>query len=245
MSRSVDSAFGLAIVVMLASAAAAKPAQAQSVARTFELRARGGMERQLDAGYRRHLDWHVRAGDRWAWYLWEVVNGDRAGLYVDGTFGHTWADFDAATNPDGDGADNDLNVEPFATRGANHAWHLRPELGGEAVDPEAAPFVLRAEYQVRPESAPTFDNILRRLRAPLGGRPYAVHELVTGGALPTYVLWVPTKSWADVGAVADSAAAILRELAAGAVVARAELWRFRPDLSLCRRAATGCHATIR
>ena len=205
-----------ALVVTLASGAMVRAAGAQSVARTFELRARAGMERQLDAGYRRHLDWHVTAGDRWAWYLWEVTNGARAGLHVDGTFGHAWSEFDGAVNPSGDEADNDLNVEPFAARGANHVWRLRSDLGGEVVDPEAAPRVLHTEYRVRPDGASTFEAALRRLRAPLGARAYAVHELVTGGETPTYVLWVPVTSWADAGAVADTAD-VLRALAADAV----------------------------
>ena len=46
---------------------------------------------QFADGYRRHLDWHTRAGDPWAWYMWRVSNGERAGLYVDGTFSHAWS----------------------------------------------------------------------------------------------------------------------------------------------------------
>src|SRR5438105_4346751 len=132
-------------VVLLLLAAFVERADAQAAAtstaitRTFELRARPGFENQLDEGYRRHLDWHRGAGERWAWYLWEVTNGDRAGWYVDGTFGHAWADFDSSVDPPGDAANNDLNVEPFATRAANQDWRLRPELSGLAVDPEKAP----------------------------------------------------------------------------------------------------------
>jgi hypothetical protein len=122
----------LATLTALALGAAPDVAPAQraaaggaAIARTFELRARDGLARQLDDGYRRHLDWHAAAGDRWAWYLWEVTNGERAGLYVDGTFGRAWGDFDAPVDPPGDAADNAVNVDPFAIRAANHAWRLR------------------------------------------------------------------------------------------------------------------------
>ncbi len=220
------------------------PATSTAITRTFELRARPGFESQLDEGYRRHLDWHRGAGERWAWYLWEVTNGDRAGLYVDGTFGHAWADFDASVDPPGDAANNDLNVEPFATRAANHVWRLRPELRGLAVDPEKAPLVLRSEYRVRAGGESAFESALGRLRS-VADAPYAVFELVSGGESPTYVVWMPAETWSQAGTVSDRMAGVMRTLAASAAMTRAELWRFRPDLSLCRAAMSGCHATLR
>lgn len=219
-------------------------ATSTSVARTFELRARPGFDTQLDDGYRRHLDWHRGAGDRWAWYLWEVANGDRAGLYVDGTFGHAWADFDAPVDPAGDGANNELNVEPFAIRFANHVWRSRPDLSGGAVDPEKGPLVFRSEYRVRAGAETAFESALVRLRAS-AAVPYAVFELVSGGKLPTYVVWMPADSWAQAGALVDRVVPVMRSLSASAEVARAELWRFRRDLSLCRAAASRCYATLR
>lgn len=227
-----------------ALAQSAAPDGATTIARTFELRARDGLDRQLDDGYRRHLDWHAAAGDRWAWYLWEVTNGERAGLYVDGTFGRAWADFDAAVDPLGDAADNAVNVDPFAIRAANHAWRLRPDLGSALVDPEAAPLVVRTECRIRRGADTELASALRRLRATDGGRAFAVYELVSGGELPTYVVWVPAATWGDAGAAAEDMADVMRPLAASAERVRTELWRFRPDLSLCRSSAARCHATL-
>jgi hypothetical protein len=241
-----------ALVACLILLGAARAASAQHgagtsghlIARTFELRARDGFARQLDDGYRRHLDWHVAAGDRWAWYLWEVSNGERHGLYVDGTFDRRWADFDAAVDPRGDRADNAVNVDPFATRAANHVWRLRPELGGAPVDPELAPLVLRSEYRVRPGADSAFTAGLERLRGAAGARPYAVYELVSGGERPTYVVWVPAATWAEAGAFTDEVASVARALATSADRVREELWRFRPDLSTCRTAAARCYRTL-
>jgi hypothetical protein len=243
----------LALAIGATVSAPTGPARAQSapaegpIARTFELRARSGLERQLDAGYRRHLGWHAAAGDRWTWYLWEVTNGERAGLYVDGTFGHAWADFDAAVDPRGDAADNEVNVEPFAVRAANQTWRRRSDLegaaSGQAVDPESAPLVLRTEYAGQSGAESAFTAALRRFRAAAGSRRYAVYELVTGGGPPTYVLWIPVKTWADAGEVADRTAEAGRVLAGTADRVRAELWRFRPDLSICHEAALHCHGT--
>jgi hypothetical protein len=233
-----------AIALCLITLGAGRAVSAQYVARTFELRARDGFTHQADDGYRRHLDWHAGAGDRWTWYLWEVTNGERTGLYVDGTFAHAWADFDAAVDPRGDAADNALNVDPFGTRGANQVWRLRPELGGAPVDLEIARLGLRTEYQVRADADTAFATSLERLRAIAGTRPYAVYELVSGGERPTYVVWVSAATWADAGAFTDQTAAVTRALATSAVRVRAELWRFRPDLSLCRSAEARCHGTL-
>jgi len=43
----------------------------------------------FEAGYRQHLRWHAAHADKLAWFAWYVTNGDRAGAFVDGTFGTT------------------------------------------------------------------------------------------------------------------------------------------------------------
>ncbi|HEY7611508.1 MAG TPA: hypothetical protein VH764_00830 [Gemmatimonadales bacterium] len=227
---------------LLASIALTPPAVAQAppdaAARTFELRPRDGMTPQFEAGYRRHLDWHVGAGDPWAWYMWQIADGERVGLFVDGTFGHAWADFDRSVRPAEDGADNARHVEPFVIRTGAQAWAAVPGLGGGAVDPEAAPLVVRIEYRLRPGSEAGFVQSLRRLRSTPTRVP-AVFRLVSGGESPTYVLWIPASTWREVGASAD-----VPGDQASATAIRRELWRFRPDLSICRRRASRCHRTL-
>ncbi|HET7551402.1 MAG TPA: hypothetical protein VFK04_08925 [Gemmatimonadaceae bacterium] len=229
----------------LATASAQDAAGRGAIARTFEINARRGRTRQFEDGYRRHLDWHTRAGDRWAWYMWTVTNGERAGLYVDGTFGHTWADFDAAVDPPGDRADNGVNVDPFTTRGPNHVWRRRPELGGLPVDLEEKTMVLRTEYHVRSGAREELDAAFRRLREVARDREYDVFELLSGGERSTYVLWVPVATWSDAGDFMDRTSDALQALAASAESTRAELWRFRADMSICRSAASKCHGTVR
>jgi hypothetical protein len=131
---------------------------------------------------------------------------------------------------------------------------VRPHLGGAPVELEAAPFVVRAEYRVRPGAEATFIAALRLLRGAPGGRAYAVYELASGGGAPTYVLWAPAATWGEVGSVAHLPATLAagdsaREAAHAAIQAateqvRRELWRFRPDLSTCRTPAARCHRTL-
>ena len=242
---------GLAVVGCLAAAPALRAQQASDpsrAARTFELRARDGLERQFESGYRRHLDWHVTNGDPWAWYMWQVIDGPRVGTYIDGTFGHEWQAFDAPVNPAGDLADNALNIDAFATRLGIHTWRLRADLSAGEVDLEGAPFVAVSEHRLRPGDEAELVGALRRTRAGGSPRPYLVLELVSGGELPTYVIWTPVRSSVELGSLAPpivaQAADRTRGGTAGGSSVRRELWRFRPDLSICRGAATKCHRVV-
>lgn len=67
----------------------------------------------FENGYKQHLSWHKKNGDKWGWYGWYVISGPRYGQFVDATFDHSWADFDKAIKPAEDMADNRLHVFPF------------------------------------------------------------------------------------------------------------------------------------
>lgn len=75
---------------------------------------RNGQTAAFETGYKKHLVWHQSNGDTWSWYGWYFISGPRYGQFLDATFGHAWRDFDHRVNPTGDGADNQLNVEPYA-----------------------------------------------------------------------------------------------------------------------------------
>jgi hypothetical protein len=75
---------------------------------------RNGQTAAFETGYKKHLVWHQSNGDTWSWYGWYFVSGPRYGQFLDATFDHAWRDFDHRVNPAGDGADNQLNVEPYA-----------------------------------------------------------------------------------------------------------------------------------
>ena len=139
-------------------------------------------------------------------------------------------------------------------RAANQAWRSRPDVGGSPVDLEAAPFAVRTEYRVRPGAEGWFVAALRRLREAARARAYTVYELVSSGDPPTYVLWVPAPTWAAVGDAAELTTAIggadprgkraHRALAEASAQVRRELWRFRPDLSICRTPVARCQWTL-
>jgi hypothetical protein len=234
---------GFALTASAAPSTQTQPATG-AIARLFALSARDGKARDLEAGYRRHLDWHVAAGDPWAWYLWQIVDGERAGTFVDGTFEHAWSDFDRPVDPPGDAADNARNVDPHATRPWSGSWRARPDLGA-AAEPEspAARVQVVAELRLAPGSDPA--GVVRALGR-VDDRPHVWFERVSGGPAPELMLWLPAASLGEAGARAERLAAALARADARTTVreTRVELWRFRPDLGICRSARTGCHAVV-
>src|SRR5688500_15061252 len=58
-----------------------------------------GDEARFDEGYRTHLDWHRDKRDPLVWYGWYVANGERVGMFIDGSFGAPFAAFDQRVDP--------------------------------------------------------------------------------------------------------------------------------------------------
>jgi hypothetical protein len=244
-----------ALVVSIAFATHGSSARAQSArdsagensltARTFELRPREGLAHQLEIGYQHHLDWHIQNGDRATWYMWQVTNGERSGLYVDGTFNHDWKEFDAPVDPVGDAADNAVNVEPSANRAANQVWRLRLESSSDDASFEGSRFVLWNAYYLRPGRDSAFLAVVNALKGDTLSLRFKLLELVSGGDSPVFVVWVPANTWREVGTATEHLARsrLSETMNSTAERIRRELWRFRPDLSICATVARHCYRT--
>lgn len=88
-------------------------AQNSNIGQFAVWKAKEGQLQNFENGYKQHLNWHKSNDDKWGWYGWFIVSGNRYGQFVDATFDHTWADFDKAIKPSEDSADNRLHVFPF------------------------------------------------------------------------------------------------------------------------------------
>lgn len=207
-------------------------------ARMVVIRPKEGQQGAFEAGYRRHLEWHRTANDPWTWYGWTVVLGPRLGLFVDGTFGHDWIDFDRAVDPAGDAADNAANVTPYADF-LSHAVYER--LFGvdtaPAALPDTSPYLVLTTYRVAPGRGRDFEALVRRSRgsAP-SARPDADdgatwYRAVVGTEGTEYLLLRRARGWVDLERRRDPLADASSE--AGAIVraTTTELLRFRRDMS--------------
>ena len=230
------------------------PSKAQAstalAARMVTLKPKDGMQRQFEEGYKRHLEWHRQNKDKWTWYGWQVIAGDRLGYFVDGTFGHRWEEFDAAVAPAGDAADNALNVSPYADFLSLSHYLLRPEISRGNLLEDRAPSALieLLYYRLYPGKETEFESVLQKVHEAYGKekqpRRYTWYKLVSGGEQPTYLLMLPLTKLADFQMVEQSFTAILAKgyaereaklllntLQASVREVRSEALRYRSDLS--------------
>jgi len=174
----------------------ARPAEAPNdspnAAFLFEYVVKPGHAQAFEDGYARHLDWHRAANDPFHWYGWYVSTGPNVGRFVDGTFGLSFAAFDARVDPAGDRADGERNLLPHVEPVDRSVWRHRRDLGG-------GDFLERAErvrmlevrrYVLRAGADATFE-------AALGdGGSSAWYELVVGGDAPAYLRITPRAGFA-------------------------------------------------
>ena len=85
-----------------------------TIARIILIRPKRGLEKDFEAGYKRHLEWRRAKNDSWRWQGFFFAQGSRAASYLFGTFQHDWTDFDQALAANEDASDFTLNVVPYA-----------------------------------------------------------------------------------------------------------------------------------
>lgn len=241
----------LAVTLFAAVPVPAQEAEASgTAAHLFAYYPKDGMRAQFDEGYRRHLDWHREKQDPMVWYAWYVVHGERVGMFIDGTFGRPFADFDERVDPAGDREDGAKNVTAFADPAFLATYVLRPELGtGQPLEDEQPSASVQVfHYRLRAGTEPRFERAVRAAREALRRSPEApVHtwyELVVGGEQPSYMLMVARDGWADYdhfrrrlsdliadGRESDEAERLLDDLATSVESVLSETWSYREDLS--------------
>jgi hypothetical protein len=220
---------------------------------------KAGKEREFVEGYAAHIRWHLENRDPWAWYVWQIATGERRGLFVGGSFGHAWNDLDARPKAAEDRADHERTIDVYLQ--AAHSTYLerRDDFGGGIPLLETTRDLALIELGVRPSARAEFEQAMRELAATRATRRlrYAWFEVVNGSRQPAYLLFVPLDRRSALGAAryeylggaaSDSsdpaaAAAITRALAAVESV-RSELLTFRPDMSSCALASSGCVGTV-
>lgn len=254
MTRKRHLFIALFIALLPASQIAAQkvvsPSQEGDAAHLFAYYPKAAMAEQFNEGYRRHLEWHRQKRDPLSWYGWYVEHGNRAGLFIDGTFGRSFAAFDDRVEPAADGADFAQTVAPFADPAFQVAYVLRRDLstGQPLEEKRPSPSVQVFHYRVRPGTERRFERALLAAREALSRLQSApVHtwyELVVGGEHPAYMLMVARDSWAGYdrfrsplsdliahGRASDDVQRLMNDLVASVEAVMSETWRYRADLS--------------
>lgn len=199
-----------------------------------------GYELHFENGYKQHLKWHAANNDRWDWYGWYVISGDRTGHFIDATFGHPWSDFDHPVDPAGDGADNNLHTVPFGNFLKGYKMAFFPALS--TTDSTA----LKAKF-LRIVTIVTADmemarSVFEKLRSKYTGSPwpgYLVYKITDGGNLNEWQLLIGHTDFNSFAAYENLRAdlgAIERSMKIQTIQSvKVETLRYREEMSLFAR----------
>lgn len=191
---------------------------------------------RFEAGYKRHLQWHQRSGDRWSWYGWYVISGPHYGQFVDATFDHSWSDFSHPVDPAGDREDNDLHTEPFG----EYLMGFRVARIGEASTPAALSAKFSRWVTVKTSDPVAIRKILVQLKDRYADSVAGIQcfRMVDGGDLQRVFILIGLTGWEQMGRTSDLAAdlaAIERSLKIDVITGiESELLAYKEDMSLIK-----------
>jgi hypothetical protein len=176
----------LACLALLVPALSAAQSTNGPYARIAVLRPHDGDTVDFEAGYVRHLEWHARAKDPFAWYGWTVWAGERQRWFVYATFGHSAEALNSPVSPAEDERDNITNVTAHAEFVGNALYQFLPGLSRGGGTPSPTPRLELTTFQVNAGAEEAFEAALRADQPKLQGETLW-YRMVAGGEAPRYV----------------------------------------------------------
>ncbi len=153
-------------------------------------------------GRKRHMEFHKAQKDAFAWHTWEIVNGDRAGGFLTGTFDHYWKDFDGRDAFDALDVADMAKTFDTATDSSSTGFWIQMSSASRAQPGATAPSKLSqlTHYYVRPADVPRFEDALETIKTELDKISWPMYSswyrLASGGEAPHYVLSTRRDSYA-------------------------------------------------
>jgi hypothetical protein len=209
--------------------------QQSTVARVVVWEPKPGMAKEMEQGYMRHLDWHRRNHDSWAWEGWTISSGDRFGYFIDGTFFRTWKELDSPVAPAADAADNAVNVMPYADVRSASVYEELPALSSMHAKELRLPAMTFCYLDVKPGKGAEFEGVLSRMADDQHRLPHAVFRSATDAS--RYLVMLPGEHASSLRQQAEFLSRLLHAAAHAddgeAIVehVREETTRYRPELS--------------
>lgn len=198
-----------------------------------------GLATDFHRGYQRHLQWHKTAGDSWEWYGWYIRSGPRIGQFVDATFNHAWSDFDGPVDPDGDRADNLLNVYPFGyVRSTFKVFYLKDQSIATSASLRSKMLrMLTIGATDLPAAVKIIDRYKNTFRSNSDVSTLMAFKMVDGGNANQIILLIGANNWEQYGKtenIQDQLANIENGLKLKGTIERmtSETLIFQQDMSL-------------
>ncbi|QNL51074.1 hypothetical protein H8S90_05665 [Olivibacter sp. SDN3] len=170
-----------------------------------------GKASAFEEGFEPHLNWHKENGDKWNWYSWYVVSGERFGLFIDGTFDLAWSDFDHPVDPIADMADNQKNVAQYADlKNLYKVVNVQEYSTKNTFDYTLG---IARLLTVKVYDTPELDRLLKALYEVYiqkGVKSFKTFKTVDAGNLNEVIIFLGFSNWQEYGASEN----ILREISA-------------------------------
>jgi len=196
----------ISFVVLGALLAGGLPALAQKtpdIAQVSFWKVKPGADSAFAEGRKKHMEWHRAQKDSFSWMTWEILNGDRAGQFITGSFDHFWKDFDGREAFDViDGADVAKSTGAYGDSISTGFWVRMADQSRAKPGATAPPkYNQLTHYYVSPGQALQFEDALKEITAALNKIEWPVYSnwyrLVSGGDGPHYVLSTARASYAE------------------------------------------------
>lgn len=176
-----------------------------------------GMEDDFEAGLEKHNALHASQNDPTGLHTWQVVSGPHVGTYIRVSFGHHWADFDAAgENVEADEADAAVNVDAYIESATPMFYSVLPMLSRfpQGEGPSGVSRIIT--FNVRPGRQGAFMETIGKIHAAIEKTDWLAHYIwyqrEDGGRLPTYVVVLPGPNWASFAPNEKPLPAVLMEV---------------------------------
>jgi hypothetical protein len=202
-----------------ASTQAINAQNANNLCRVYFVKPKPGAEQQLEAGRKKHMQFHRSQKDTWTWNTWSIETGDNTGSYVTSSCGHAWKDFDEWEKRMGkiDAADATANMAAYQQGSSNGFYLYRADLSLGPPNQAPAPMTAVTIYVLHPGTAPDFIAAIKKINDALSKQPdwpktSGWLQLVNGGEGPTFVLLSARQNWADFTPLQKSVPDVLNEV---------------------------------
>lgn len=165
--------------------------------------AKAGSEAAWAEGRKKHMELHKAQKDSFSWLAWEILNGDRAGSFITGTFDHYWKDYDGRDAFDAlDSADVAKTFGAATSSSTTGFWiHMSGASRSKPGATVPSKYSQLTHYYVNLADVPRFEDALETVKAELDKISWPTYSnwyrLASGGEGPHYVLSTARDSYAD------------------------------------------------
>ena len=229
-------------------------AEDPSVARMVFLEAKPGTKARLEKAIKKQMDWRRSQKDDWQWLTWEYVSGE-SGRYGVATFGHAWEDYDREkVAPWVEELNGAALTASSATAPLVQYFDHVDEVSAFGSGTNAPTMAEIAIFQLQFGKTSQFYEAVRQFHEALqqagSGERYEWFELLSGGELPQFMLFLPRPNWAgfdtrsellmdalEKSAGSEKAKTLIAQFNASVKTYQRYAVRLRPDLSKLSRPA--------